>query len=87
MEETAAERIGSQAKLEIGHYIDQFIAELEEGTKDPDKFLSVSQMEKSLSDLRLRTGKVCTDMLSAYLTNYDETELIRRKKANADRRE
>ena len=79
-------KIASDAKLEISHQIDKFIAELQDGTSDPDHFITMTQLEEKLSLLRANTTKTYSDILSAYLNSMDETELIKRKKGNTGTR-
>ncbi len=73
-------RIASNAKLEISHQIDKFVADLQNGTSDPENFITITQLEEKLSLLRSNTTKTYSDILSAYLSSMDESELIKRKK-------
>ncbi len=73
-------RIASDAKLEISHQIDKFVADLQNGTSDPENFITITQLEEKLSLLRSNTTKTYSDILSAYLSSIDESELIKRKK-------
>ncbi len=73
-------RIASDAKLEISHQIDKFVADLQNGTSDPENFITITQLEEKLSLLRSNTTKTYSDILSAYLSGIDESELIKRKK-------
>ena len=84
MDSKAIDKIASDAKLEISHQIDKFIAELQDGTNDPDNFITITQLEEKLSLLRANTTKTYSDILSAYLESMDETELIKRKKGNTE---
>ena len=80
MDNRAIDKIASDAKLEISHQIDKFIADLQNGTNDPDNFITITQLEEKLSLLRSNTTKTYSDILSAYLDSMDETELIKKKK-------
>ena len=86
MDSKKIDKIASDAKLEISHQIDKFIAELQDGTSDPDNFITITQLEEKLSLLRANTTKTYSDILSAYLDSIDETELIKRKKGNTGTR-
>lgn len=86
MDSKKIDKIASDAKLEISHQIDKFIAELQDGTSDPDNFITITQLEEKLSLLRANTTKTYSDILSAYLDSIDETELIKRKKENTETR-
>jgi len=82
MDSKIIDKIASDAKLEINHQIDQFVADLQNGTSDPDDFITITKLEEKLSLLRSDTTKTYSDILSAYLDSMDETELIKRKKEN-----
>ncbi len=80
MDNKAIDRIVSDAKLEISHQIDKFVADLQNGTSDPNDFITMTRLEEKLSLLRSNTTKTYSDILSTYLNSMDETELIKRKK-------
>ena len=86
MDNKTIDRIASDAKLEISHQIDKFIADLQNGTSNPDDFITITQLEEKLSLLRSNTTKTYSDILSAYLNSMDESELIKRKKGNTGKR-
>lgn len=86
MDNKTIDKIASDAKLEISHQIDKFIADLQNGTSDPDDFITITQLEEKLALLRSNTTKTYSDILSAYLNSMDETELIKRKKGNTGER-
>lgn len=86
MDNNTIEKIASTAKLEISHQIDQFIADLQKGTSDPDDFITITQLEEKLALLRANTTKTYSDILSAYLGSLDESDLIQRKKENTGER-
>ena len=86
MDYKTIDKIASDAKLEINHQIDRFIADLQNGTSNPDNFITITQLEEKLSLLRSNTTKTYSDILSAYLDSMDETELIKRKKENTGKR-
>ena len=86
MDNKTINKIASDAKLEISHQIDKFVADLQNGTSDPNDFITITQLEEKLSLLRLNTTKTYSDILSTYLDGMDETELIKRKKGNTGKR-
>lgn len=86
MDNKTIDRIASDAKLEISHQIDKFVADLQNGTSNADDFTTITQLEEKLSLLRSNTTKTYSDILSAYLSSMDETELIKRKKGNTGKR-
>lgn len=86
MDNKALDKIASDAKLEITHKIDEFISELQNGTSNPDEFITITQLEEKLSLLRSSTTKTYSDIVSAYLSSLDERELIKRKKENTAKR-
>ena len=86
MDSKTIDKIASDAKIEISHQIDQFVADLQIGTSDPDDFITITQLEEKLSLLRSKTTKTYSDILSAYLDSMDETDLIKRKKGNTGKR-
>ncbi len=86
MDSKTIDRIASDAKLEISHQIDKFVADLQNGTSDPENFITITQLEEKLSLLRSNTTKTYSDILSAYLSSMDETELIKRRKENTGKR-
>ena len=86
MDNKTIDKIVSDAKLEISHQIDKFVADLQNGTNDPDDFITITQLEEKLSLLRSSTTKTYSDILSAYLSSMDETGLIKVKKGNTGKR-
>ena len=80
---TAAREYGE----ELLKIVDEFRAKVKAGTKDPDNFLTISDIEHLWSELRGDTSILYSDMLSDLLTEVDETDLIRKKKPNFEKRE
>ena len=71
------------AKVEINHILDSFAEKLENGTSDPDHFMTMSEIENAWASLRNNTDKIYSDIISERLRNLDERELIRSKKENS----
>ena len=84
MEEREAAREYGEELLKI---VDEFRAKIKVGTKDPDNFMTISDIEHLWSELRGDTSLLYSDMLSDLLTDVDETDLIRKKKRNIGEKE
>jgi len=72
---------------ELLRIVDEFRQRIIEGTKDPENFLTISEIERLWSELRDDTSILYSDMLSELLSNADESELIRKKKQNTEQKE
>lgn len=72
---------------ELLRIVDEFRQRIIEGTKDPENFLTISEIERLWSELRNDTSILYSDMLSELLSNADESELIRKKKQNTEQKE
>ena len=75
------------AKAELDKNINEFRAALDAGTKDTDHFLTLAEIEEKWSELNKKTSKTYSDIVSAYLSNIEESELIRSKKDSSGRKE
>jgi hypothetical protein len=67
--------------------LDKFRHRIKSGTSDPRKFLSITEIERLWSDLRIETNELYTEMLTELLHEVDERELIREKKENTEKKE
>ena len=67
---------------EIKSKISNFKKILDEGTKDPQNFITFDEIEKELGKLNSESKKIYKDLLSNYLSNIDETKIINLKKKN-----
>jgi len=72
---------------ELLKLIEDFRSKIIAGTKDPDNFLTISDIEYLWSELRGNTSLLYSDMLSDILAGVDETDLIRKKKLNSEKEE
>jgi hypothetical protein len=72
---------------ELLRLVELFRARIKEGTRDPEHFLSITDIERLWSELRGDTSLLYSDMLSELLKEMDETELIRKKKRNTEKKE
>ena len=80
------EQAVSDAKAQIEREIDEFKAALDAGTANPNSFITLSEIERRWAELRNSTNKTYSDMISAYLTNLDESSIIKLKKENTPER-
>lgn len=83
MEEKDAREYGE----ELLHKIELFRQRIIAGTSNPDNFLTISDIERLWSELRGDTSLLYSDMLSDLLSEVDESELIRKKKRNTEKKE
>jgi hypothetical protein len=67
--------------------VDEFREKIVAGTSDPNNFLTISEIERLWSGLRGDTSLLYSDMLSDLLSGIDESELIRKKKPNIEKKE
>jgi len=72
---------------ELLHIVELFRQRIAAGTSDPDNFLTISDIERLWSELRGDTSLLYSDMLSDLLAEVDESDLIRKKKLNIEKRE
>ncbi len=68
------------ATEEINKNLQKFKGNLEAGTADASSFMTISELEKHWKDLRRDNDKIYSDLVSTYLNNVEEKELIKRKK-------
>lgn len=82
MDDSKLNRAAEDAKIEISHQIDSFIEKMKSGTENADSFITMSDIEREWTHLRLNTTKMYSDIVSSYLTTIDEKDLIKIKKEN-----
>ena len=73
--------------LELNRMIREFKERFNNGTDDPDNFMTLNDMERLWSELRNGSDKIYSDMFSSFLSNIDEEGLIRKKKLNTKTKE
>jgi hypothetical protein len=73
--------------LELSSMIREFKEKFNNGTDDPDNFMTLNDMERLWSELRNESDKIYSDMFSEFLSNIDEEELIHKKKLNTKTKE
>ena len=77
------EGIKSPSSVTIGaltRNIKEFEEKIQNGTEDPDRFLTLSEIEELWGKLIGDTNILYSDMLQSLIQNVDEKELIRQKK-------
>ena len=77
------EGIKSPSSVTIGELtriIKEFEEKIQNGTEDPDRFLTLSEIEELWGKLIGDTNILYSDMLQSLIQNVDEKELIRQKK-------
>jgi DNA-binding HxlR family transcriptional regulator len=72
---------------EIEELIKEFKEKFKTGTIDPEKFITIHEIERIWGELRSATNNIYTEMLSELLSSVEETELIRKKKENTEKEE
>lgn len=86
MNDDKLNRAAEDAKLEINHQIDVFVEKMKSGTENAESFMTISDIEKEWTLLRLNTTKMYSDIVSSYLSTINEKELIKIKKENTKER-
>jgi hypothetical protein len=67
--------------------LDEFQQRLSEGTKSADEFISMNELERITSDTIHSSNTLYLELLSSFLSNIDEAELILKKKLNTGEKE
>lgn len=68
---------------ELTRIIKEFEEKIQNGTEDPDRFLTLSEIEELWGKLIRNTNIIYSDMLRTLIQNINEKELIRAKKENS----
>ncbi len=67
---------------ELTRIVKEFEAKIQSGTEDPDRFLTLSEIEELWGKLIGDTNILYSDMLQNLIHNIDEKEIVKSKKAN-----
>ena len=86
MKKTAYE-IEQEATENVSALISEFGKQIEEGTANADRFMTLDDIEQRWSQLRRDTEQVYTDMVSEIIAGVDERELISKKKESGANKE
>jgi len=81
-----SEKSISEYSEELLRIIEEFRQRIVEGTSDLGRFLTITEIERLWSELRGNTSLLYSDMLSDLLSNVNESELIRKKKRNTEKK-
>jgi len=76
-----------KAMSELEGLVTDFSASIANGTIDPEKFISISEIESRMMSLRKQTHEVYDNLLQTIVNEADEREIIRKKKLNTSRKE
>ena len=68
---------------ELSRIVKEFEEKIRNGTEDPERFLTIYEIEELWSRLIGDTNVLYSDMLQSLIRNIDEKELIRRKKGSS----
>ena len=68
---------------ELSRLVKEFEEKIQNGTEDPDRFLTIYEIEELWSRVIGDTNVLYSDMLQTLIRNIDEKELIRRKKGSS----
>ena len=71
---------------ELLRIVEEFRQRIIKGTSDSENFMTISEIERLWSELRGDTSLLYSDMLSELLSDADESELIRKKKRNTEKK-
>ena len=67
---------------ELSRLVKEFEEKIQNGTMDPDRFLTLSEIEELWGRVIGDTNVLYSDMLQQLIRNVDERDLIRQKKEN-----
>ena len=72
---------------ELTRIVKEFEEKVKNGAENPDRFLTLSEVEELWGKLIGETNVIYSDMLHDLIQNISEKELIRRKKENSKPKE
>lgn len=72
---------------ELSRIVKEFEEKIQNGTEDPDRFLTLTEIEELWGKLIGNTNVLYSDMLQSLIQNIDERGLVRQKKENSKPRE
>lgn len=86
-EQRTSEDIITDAMNELRAAVEKFANTLSQHTTDVSSFLTMDKLESMMGLLDEQTRQVYLDMVSRYLSNINEQEIIASKKENTKKRE
>lgn len=72
---------------ELTRIIKEFEEKIKTGTEDPDRFLTLAEIEQLWGMLIGDTNVLYSNMLQSLIQDIDEKELVRKKKPNTGKKE
>ena len=72
---------------ELTRIVKEFEEKIQNSAENPDRFLTLSEVEELWGKLIGETNVIYSDMLHDLIQNISEKELIRRKKENSEPKE
>ena len=67
---------------ELTRIVKEFEEKIQNGTEDPERFLTLTEIEEIWRKLIRETNVLYSDMLQNLIQNIDEKEIVRSKKEN-----
>lgn len=68
---------------ELSRLVNEFEEKIRNGTEDPDRFLTITEIEELWGKLIGDTNVLYSDMLQRLIQDIDEKDLVRSKKENS----
>ena len=68
---------------ELSRLVREFEEKIRNGTEDPDRFLTITEIEELWGKLIGDTNVLYSDMLQRLIQDIDEKDLVRSKKENS----
>jgi translation initiation factor 1 (eIF-1/SUI1) len=68
--------------IEIERLVQEFKEKFTAGTSSADNFISMTEIELLWGELQNKTNNIYSDMIRKLMAEVDESDLIRKKKAN-----
>ncbi len=72
---------------ELSRIVKEFEEKIQNGTENPERFLTLTEIEELWGKLIGDTNIIYSDMLQSLIRNIDETGLVREKKENSKPKE
>jgi hypothetical protein len=72
---------------EIERLVREFKEKFEAGISDPDKFISINEIERLWGELSGNTNSIYSDIIQTLMSSASETEMIRKKKESTETKE
>ena len=73
--------------LEITRLLKEFRERFEERTSQPERFLTINELESLWSELKNSTEVLYSDMIRQLMSSIDERDMVRKKKENTSTKE